>query len=468
MAQITADIEALISGLQKTDPRLHQAISLISKQLGIVTDQLNPQPSNITFISPTTNKINPPTDFNVLSTGTTVRFTWTLATGASFYEIRRGDNWDTATLVTKTSGSRADIDPLTYGSYTYLIKSLNISGIYSMDSVGVNIIIPQILAVAISPQLIGNNILLNWTTPASVFNINYYILKRDGSLIGNQRGTFVSFFELAQATYVYSITAVDVAGNLSNEAFVSLAVGSPFDYSLIDHHVSDFSGTKTNIALTTKPALICDWTSETYHAHFVGRGYATWQAKIDAGFPIYIQPAATTGSYEEIIDYGSLIDNTLVSITYNQREITPLDLVTVVVKIAVSNDNITYTSFVSGAVQFYAQFRYIKLKLEFSGSNKALTEISNLTVDLSVRRDTDGGNVDALSTDVAGTVATFNKVFKSVDSITVSVQSVSTLYTAIYIFDYSTLNPTTFKVMAFDQAGTRVTQVVSWKARGII
>lgn len=466
-SDISAEINTLIAGLQKSDPKVYQALTRIGLQLGLIDSELHPETKRTPFIASSTDALAPPSNFTIESTGLTVRFTWSLVTSASFYEIRRGTDWDTATFILKTSGSRADIDPLIYGSYAYLIKSITLTGIYSADFNQVYIEIPQISAVSISPEIIDNNVLLNWTEPTSVFDISYYILKRDGVEVGTMAGTFKTFFELVPGSYTYSIIAVDVAGNEGTESFTTVSVRTPPDFQLTDSQVSSLGGTRTNVLLESGPKLLCDWTSETYHAHFVGRGYATWQAKIDAGFPIYIQPAATTGSYEEKIDYGLIISNIIVSVTYSSNVITPSDLVTVVVKLAWSDDDITYTSFTSGAVQFSTHFRYLKVRLEFSGSNKALAEIFDLTTSITVKRDNDGGAVAALSTDVGGTEVTFNKEFKSVDSITVAVLSSTEPYKAIYIFT-SVPNPTTFYVMVFDTTGARVSKTVSWKARGII
>lgn len=95
-----------------------------------------------------------------------------------------------------------------------------------------------------------------------------------------------------------------------------------------------------------------------------------------------------------------------------------------------------------------------------------LIEISNLTIRLDVKRENDGGTVNALSTDVSGTVVTFNKPFKDIETITVSVKE-TTRYFAMYDF-VDIPNPTSFKVYVFDAAGVRASKVVTWAARGII
>lgn len=95
-----------------------------------------------------------------------------------------------------------------------------------------------------------------------------------------------------------------------------------------------------------------------------------------------------------------------------------------------------------------------------------LIELSNLTIRLDVKRENDGGAVNAVSTDVSGTPVFFNKPFKDVESITVSVKE-TTRYFAMYDF-VDIPNPTNFKVYVFDNNGVRASKVVTWAARGII
>ena len=55
----------------------------------------------------------------------------------------------------------------------------------------------------------------------------------------------------------------------------------------------------------------------------------------------------------------------------------------------------------------------MKLKLEFTLENdKAVTELFNLTISLSVKKELDSGIVDALAGDIGGTQVFFNKPFQ--------------------------------------------------------
>jgi hypothetical protein len=100
-------------------------------------------------------------------------------------------------------------------------------------------------------------------------------------------------------------------------------------------------------------------------------------------------------------------------------------------------------------------------------SHHAITQFFGLKVNLDVKREVDSGEISALSSDATGTLVLFNKSFKSVDSITLTVEG-TTPAVPIYNFDGSIPNPVSFKILVFNQAGARINATVSWKARGIV
>lgn len=207
------------------------------------------------------------------------------------------------------------------------------------------------------------------------------------------------------------------------------------------------------------------YTACTFAGHFITNGWNSPQDQVDAGYPIYIQPTDPAGYYEEIIDYGTLLTNNIVTVLYNENVIEPG--ITVTVYLSTSTDGVSYSSYVAGTSLFVASLRYLKFKLDFTSSDDhAVTEISNINIRLDVKREVDSGTVDVLASDTAGTVVTFNKTFKDIDSITLTPLS-TTMRIAIYDF-VDIPNPTDFKILLFDSGGTRVDGTVSWKARGIV
>jgi hypothetical protein len=461
------EFESLIQGLQRVDPRLYQALMLLNKQMSELTQAVNPLIIESTLGAAGISNLPAPADFTISSTGRTVKLEWSDVVGATQYEVRKGTDWNTANFQLRISGLQANIDPLPYGNHTYLIKTLDSSGAYSVDATAATFDVTQIGAPSVSASVIDNNVLLNWSAPPSIFAIDHYIIRKDGGFVGNINSTFTTVSESVAGVYDYSVAAVDVAGNEGIEASVTVEVKSPPDFNLQDNRTSDLNGTRVNCIRTDLPSLICLWEPETWEEHYLTNSWLDIQDQLDAGYPIYIQPTAVTGSYEEVVDYGLNFNNVIVSIIWNTNQITT-STVNIIVRMAVSDDGITYTPFTDGAVQFFATFRYLKFRLEFTAEDdKAIIEIYNLTIRLDVKRENDGGEVEALASDVGGTVVFFNKDFKDVESITCTVKSVTEPY--IVIFDFlDAPDPTSFSVYVFDTTGNRVSKTVEWKARGIV
>jgi len=464
----TKDITSLIAGLQLENPRLYQALEFLNSRIITVEEELFPLVRQAAELEVLEADLLPPTTLSFVFTPTTVRFIWTEVAGAAQYEIRKGVDWDTATFQLRSNSLQADIDPLLVGSHTYLIKTITAGGVYSVLATQCIVTVSALGTITITKAVIDNNVLLSWIAPTSTFRILNYKVKKDTVLIGTVDSTFFTRFENVAGTYTYTVTAIDVAGNESPASDIIVQVLTPPDYALQDQQTSALNGTRVNVPLLPGPKLLANWAPETFEVHFTSRGWLTPQNQVDAGFPIYIQPANLTGSYEEVIDYGVALNNVIGTITYNSFLVTPAETMGVIIKMATSLDGVSYSAFTSGASQFLSTLRYLKFRLEFTGSStKALMEIFNVVISLNVKRENDGGEVEALLTDVGGTDVFFNKPFKDVESLTATAKSTTEPFVVIINFN-DIPSPTEFQVFVFDTTGNRVSKTVEWKARGVI
>jgi len=477
MPDISAKVLGEIAPIRREDPRLYNALELLNKQVLSLTIDVEGLDAS-TSLDPTGGEEPPdtPTGFTAFSTGRAVRFNWVATVGATFYEVRQGSSWDSASFKFKTVNTQADIDPLLYGTYIFLLKSIDLDNNYSESAIAVGFTVPLISGVPISPQVIDNNVLLYWTEPPSTFIIDHYDIYKNGTKIGNSRGTFASVFESTAGVYTYKIIAVDIAGNESANSEVSVTVNQPPDFILEATHLSIFDGTLDNVILETGTGIPDKLvgpvdTSKTWSDHFTDNSWTTIQDQIDAGYPYYGQPSKTTGTppgyYEEKIDFGTIFSATIATATFNFNQVHVGHDVTIVVKMAWSDDDITYTSFTSGAVQFVTNMRYLKVRLEFNpADDHALIEVFNFVVTIQTKRENDGGEVDALSTDVGGTSVAFTKDFKDIETVTATVKDVVQYIVVVDFVDVP--DPTGFSVYVFNTAGTRVSKTVEWHARGVV
>jgi predicted phage tail protein len=112
-------------------------------------------PSDVTNLNYTADK-----DLGIL-------LTWTSITDIDVdqYEIRRGTNWGTATLVTQVKASTYKLGSLDDGTYTYLVKAIDTSGVYSANAASIAVSVSPPNPAIISSTIEGTDLVLSWTTP---------------------------------------------------------------------------------------------------------------------------------------------------------------------------------------------------------------------------------------------------------------------------------------------------------------
>lgn len=456
---------ALRQGVQLKDQRLYDLLGLMIDSLAKTdTDLVEVERRILATLGISTEEIADVTVFDYVLLPWYVKLSWEQVTGVSLYEIRKGTDWDTADFVTRTSTLSVLLDPIAAGTTRYLIKSMNSLGNYCTNAKSIDVIVTGPGQPSVTSSVIDNYGLIYWTIPTSDFEISYYELKKSGSLIGRITGTFTTIFESTGGTFHYTIQAFDVAGNAGTATSFDLIFGHPPDYVLEDQGVSSFGGTKTNCILW-ESALYAPLIIEEYHEHFDNNSWSTPQDQIDAGYPLYIQPTNITATYQEDFDFGTTISNIIANIIWTYDELDPT--VTIVCKLKTSINGTDWSSETTANQIFAASLRYVRVKLEFTGNDdKALIRINSLTVNLNAKKETDSGSATANSGDTGGTIINFNKTFKDIESINVTVNETTPHYIVIDFTDAP--DPTHFHVLVFDSSGTRQTKTVYWIAKGVI
>ena len=456
------------SGLSHADPTVYDVIRRLILQMdGLSSDVFSLQ----SFLPGGTSTVFPADITNLTYSFTTenIILTWDNLGAGYFYEIREGATWATASYVTTTLTNRVPLDPRVTGSYTFSIKALSSTGVYSSNAVTVIVEVPAIGQIAVTTQVIDNNILFSWSTPTAPFRITHYDIYKGATLLGFVYATFFTYFEVAGGTYAYSIIATDIVGNQSpSEVSATVIVSAPPDY-VNQGEITDtgFGGTKDNSAVIGGVLYFPFDNTITYQDHFDDNSWASPQAQVTAGYTYFIQPTEASGSYTQVFDFASLFANVVANITFSYANL--IGTVSIVATLETSIDNATWDTPVVGESVFSASMRYLRVTLDFTptASGYDFAQMTELKASLVIKLENDGGNISAVSTDVAGTVVTFAKTFHSVRSITATVKQTTTRYIVID-FDYTTVDPTQFLVLVFNSAGARVTETIGWQARGIL
>ncbi len=391
------------------------------------------------------------------------------------YEVRRGTVWATATFVFRGSAENTLLTALPAGLNTYLVKAIDRRKKYSTNAATATF--TTVVPTVSSPiaQVIDNNVLLKWTATPGSLPIRRYNVRRGAVFASPDRdfgavdSTFAVVFEDASGNYTYWVQPVDVADNAGTAVAVTAAVSQPPDYVLRSDQNSAFGGTKTSAVVLASGALLLPvTTTETWAQHFSNGGWSNIQAQISAGYPIYAEPSAATGSYQEVIDYGTTLPATKITITPTTTQIHGTNTLTPTLETAPDSGGSpgAWTSYGSVWEAFAAGgFRFVRVTIATTSSGgDDLVRIDSLNVKASLKLKSDAGMGTAAAADAGGTTVTFGAAFLDVSSITVTPSGTVARY-AIYDF-VDAPNPTQFKVLLFDAAGARVSGGFSWTSRG--
>lgn len=472
--------------------------------------------------------------------GDSVVLTWTAVSGdlaTESYEIRYGSSFAAGTSLGTIKGTSFTAKAKWSGDRKFWVRAVDLAGNpgaagYYTATVNVPV------SVTMTQEVIDNNVLLKWGDATATLPIDYYELRRGSTwagatVIGRVSARFSAIFETVAGTFTYWVAGYDVAGNPGATSQVSALVNQPPDYTLQYNLDSDFTGTKTNMVFDVDGKLLAPVnTTETWEGHFTSRSWTSPQSQVTALYPIYVQPSNGSGSYEEIVDYGTVLAATKIKATLTYSGVSGSTTVTPTLSVRKLTTD-PWTDYAGVSSAFVSDFRYAKIRYDFSSTGgDDIIAITGLNIRFDVKLKNDAGKLSVFPSQAAtyaqsgttitvtftahgrvtgqrvsmdftsgtatdgdyvitshtantftvtsatsattsgnvtldgtGTPALFSTSFVDVQSITLSPGGTSASI-AVYNF-VDAPNPTGFKVLLFNTAGTRIAGTVGWSAKGV-
>lgn len=375
-----------------------------------------------------------------------------------YYEVEYDGN------VFKTKSTQYRLPVYWNSSKTFTVRAVNTLGAVSAG-VSTTITISTGTMSYLKTEVIDNNVLLKWDSIAGSLPIENFMLYRGTDinnleLIGEKKGTFTTIFENSAGSYTYWMSAIDSAGNEGVKLSATTLVNQPPDYVLNVDWYSEFTGDFVDATLYRGNIYLPINTTETIENHFLTRSWTSAQDQINAGYPMWIEPFSGYGSYTEVFDYGTTLASSMVSVNIDKNIIKGSP--SVITTISLSADGVNYTDYYDQEQVYGTGFRYVKIMIEVSGANSAVS-ISTINVRLDSKLINDAGTGEVLDAN-AGIDVPFNKPFIDVISIQVTPTGTTPAF-AIYDF-LDVPNPSTFKVYLYNTTGNRITGKFSWGVRG--
>lgn len=395
-----------------------------------------------------------------------------VASSVTEYEVRYGGtDFASATFVARTKALFLRQKVTWSGARTFRVAAIvapNSTG--AAASVDVTITAPG-AATALRTQVVDNNVMIYWALPATgTLPVENYVVRSGTSFAGgvtvgdNGNSTFAAVINQQSGDYTYWVRAYDSAGNAGADTSITATVNQPPDYVLRVDYNSDFSGTKTGTYIDIGK-LYGPAPGESWDTHFASRGWSTINAQLTAGYPYYFEPSSGAASYEEVIDYGTALPSTTLTVTVTSAVLFGAVTQTVTLSYKLNSGD-PWTDATPGQTSILiSNFRYIKVYIDLAASGgDDLLEISNINIKLASKLKTDAGSVSALSTDTGGTVYTFGTTFVDVTAITATPFATTPCFAIVDFVDAP--NPTSCKVLVYDKDGNRVSKTCSVNVRG--
>ena len=364
-----------------------------------------------------------------------------------------------------------------------------------------------------TPEVIDNNVLLRWKAgainPSTQLKIATFEIRKhkadatdpndfaSATVIGRVDGVFNVVFEQLADIYTYHIAAIDTAGNIGLSFTTTQNVAQPPDFVLNDNFFSNFttspakvlSNTLSNCFISEGSAFIPANTTETWAEHFIGTGsvsspqFNNMTALITAN-PTnlnYLEPAPSTGFYEEVYDYGTNLASTKITVTQGgsgqgSGSIQNQGIINTATGTsgAFTTDGITQSG--NSFLRFGTNFRRVKYRTIVNSTNGKYRKITSLNLKLDTKILNDTGKDEATYADSNGTgkQQNFNVDFVDVQGINVTPNGNGVDSNGnnagrkiIAVLDFvDAPNPTGFKVFLFDTSGNPVGGKFTWQCRG--
>lgn len=339
-------------------------------------------------------------------------------------------------------------------------------------------------------NVIDNNVTIYWQEPSDqFFAVQYYNFGtvEDGyfSLIGRIDARFASRFERQAGSYTYQVCPVDVAGNIGKCSNITAQVAQPPDFVFFDDKDSTFNGTKVNSELDGVGNMIMGvypnetWNENTAHVAALLNTSAdtlTWQQKINGGYPVWQSPPASSATYTEIVDIGTLVPATSITVTVTSSVLEGSPILSCKIEVKGESEDDPWREMADGSFFTYAtSFRYVRYTFTITGG---MLLLSGINYRLDVEKLSDFGSVYSKSTDngegfvdedttpmLYGTWVPFSVSFTDVQSGPMAFCNEQDRTAYVVLEDI--LKPKGFRVFVLDKNGNRTSGQVSWSAHGV-
>lgn len=425
----------------------------------------------------------PPSDvagFQSSITGNGILLSWTKPADADYAltEIRYGADWATGTVVTRKASMTHLVAWQTAATHKYWARHEDKLGNQSATATSTSITIRAPNQVQmVTTEMQANALVMQWLDAKSdqpILRYEYFYGDAGAALsacvswgsAGSDGRSDVRYFRTPGLKQIY-VLAYDLAGNASTPVAFTVTSTMPTDFVIATDRYEDWQTsetTNTTIVGGANGQLLMPVADQTWGAHFSTRGWANAQAQVSAGYPLYWQPAAASGSHIERLDCGRLIAGGVINVGVTAQNLGTGAVGTV--SIRTSSDATTWSAWVDSVSLQAPSFRYVETRYAVTSGGVGAILIDDIHVTVQLQTLTELANLTLVASDTLGTFYTTTKPFIDIQNVQVTPLNSPSIYRLNPVIK-DDVAPFGVYVQAWDASNTRVSGTVSLSISGV-
>jgi hypothetical protein len=252
---------------------------------------------------------------------------------------------------------------------------------------------------------------------------------------------------------------------------IDLNIKMPDNFVLSSEYYQDWQSSEltngTIVGGSTGQVILPAADGRTWGQRLSNNGWTTAQQKIDAGYPIVMQPVPASGKHVERHDCGSVISNSVVRVSPTVASSVAGAVATIRIRASVGASTTNWQAWATGDAAAFNNFQHVEVEYGVTSDGKGFIVLDDLHVAVEVTEVTESATLVLSAADVAGTPYVCTKPFLDVRAVQVTPVGVTSIARPpYYTVDDSTL-PATVRVFAHDASNNRTGGTVSLFITGV-
>lgn len=392
--------------------------------------------------------------------------------------VKQGASWDSAVLLSDKSASTHLLDWQPAGVCTVWAAHVDQYGNISTPVSTAITIRPPLQVVMTATEMQANALVMQWLdakTDQPILRYQYrmgvigtpYASAMDWGSAGSDGRSDLRTFRTPGEKVVY-VVAYDLAGNASTPTSFVVTSNMPTDFVIATEWWEDWQTSElvnTSIIGGANGRLLMPVKERTWAQHFADQSWANIQAQINAGFPLYWQPAETSGHHIERKDCGTLISGGVISVSVTDAMLGTGAVSTV--SIRTSADAVTWSAWTDTRQLQASNFRWVEVRYAVTCPGRAgAMLVEDIYVDVRLQQLIETATLTLNAADVGGTFYPVTKPFIDIKNVQVTALNSPSLAVFNAIIQDST-TPFGVYVQAWNLSNVRVSGTVSLTITGV-